>query len=278
MPLRLKSPSRPWPTASCSSTPFQPAPSTTSISPAGQGTASRLTSAWRSASSTCSRHFSGVIQASNAGAPAGAGHAVLAPAVLLDGDLHVDAHQRPHVADQPPVGAQDLDDAPLAGQRGHHLGDARIAGAGEGVDLLQQGRPCRRSSAGRADRPRRRAWRWWRAGPRRRRRNSRAWPAPPTWRRGRSPPRRSRWRGRSRRSRRPPRAGRSLRWSRRRPTSAARRRRRTTPIPSAPGRARRRRPLRCASPSRSPARFGSTSADCSRDWPRMGAFMEIWLV
>ena len=53
VPLRLKSPSRPWPTASCSSTPFQPGPSTTSISPAGQGTASRLTSAWRSASSTC---------------------------------------------------------------------------------------------------------------------------------------------------------------------------------------------------------------------------------
>src|SRR5438874_1266204 len=39
--LRLKSPSSPWPTASCSITPGQPAPSTTSISPAGAGTDSR---------------------------------------------------------------------------------------------------------------------------------------------------------------------------------------------------------------------------------------------
>ena len=33
--LRLKSPSRPWPIASCSKMPGQPEPSTTSISPAG---------------------------------------------------------------------------------------------------------------------------------------------------------------------------------------------------------------------------------------------------
>ena len=38
VPLRLKSPSRPWPTASCSRMPGQPGPSTTSIVPAGQGT------------------------------------------------------------------------------------------------------------------------------------------------------------------------------------------------------------------------------------------------
>ena len=48
-------------------------------------------------------------------------------------------HQGAHVADQPAVGAQDLDHPPLAGQRGHHLHDPRVAGAGEGVDLLQQG-------------------------------------------------------------------------------------------------------------------------------------------
>src|SRR5881397_1806193 len=35
-PLRLKSPSRPWPIASCSRMPGQPAPSTTFISPAGE--------------------------------------------------------------------------------------------------------------------------------------------------------------------------------------------------------------------------------------------------
>src|SRR5882724_11219505 len=36
--LRLKSPSSPWPIASCSMTPGQPGPSTTLISPAGAGT------------------------------------------------------------------------------------------------------------------------------------------------------------------------------------------------------------------------------------------------
>ena len=42
LPFLWKSPSKPWPMASCSSTPGQPAPRTTSISPAGQSTASRL--------------------------------------------------------------------------------------------------------------------------------------------------------------------------------------------------------------------------------------------
>ena len=50
LPLRLKSPSSPWPMASCSSTPGQPDPSTTVMVPAGAATASRFTSAWRTAS------------------------------------------------------------------------------------------------------------------------------------------------------------------------------------------------------------------------------------
>ena len=54
--LRLKSPSSPWPTASCSITPGQPEPSTTSISPAGAGTDSRLIMASRIAPSAASRH------------------------------------------------------------------------------------------------------------------------------------------------------------------------------------------------------------------------------
>ena len=74
-----------------------------------------------------------------AGAAAGAGRAVLPPAVLVDGDRDIDPRQGPHVADQPAVGAQNLHHPPLAGERGHHLGHARVAGAGEGVDLLQQG-------------------------------------------------------------------------------------------------------------------------------------------
>ena len=51
------------------------------------------------------------------GAAAGPGEPVLAASVLLDGDLHIDARQRPNVADQPAVGPQDLDHAPLAGIR-----------------------------------------------------------------------------------------------------------------------------------------------------------------
>ena len=44
-PLRLKSASRPWPTASCSRMPGHPGPSTTVISPAGASTASSCTMA-----------------------------------------------------------------------------------------------------------------------------------------------------------------------------------------------------------------------------------------
>ena len=51
-PLRLKSPSNPWPIASCSKMPGQPGPSTTVISPAGAGRDSKLTRAVLTASST----------------------------------------------------------------------------------------------------------------------------------------------------------------------------------------------------------------------------------
>ena len=53
VPLRLKSASSPWPTASCSSTPGHPGPSTTSISPAGAATAPSCRIAPRAAS--CAR-------------------------------------------------------------------------------------------------------------------------------------------------------------------------------------------------------------------------------
>ena len=68
-PFLWKSPSNPWPTASCSSTPGQPAPSTTSISPAGQSMASRLTRAMRMASSIWPCQRSGAIQVSNPARP-----------------------------------------------------------------------------------------------------------------------------------------------------------------------------------------------------------------
>ena len=43
--LRLKSPSKPCPTASCNNTPGQPLPNTTGITPAGAGRASKLITA-----------------------------------------------------------------------------------------------------------------------------------------------------------------------------------------------------------------------------------------
>ena len=52
VPLRLKSPSRPCPTASCNITPGHPGPRTISISPAGAGMDSRPSRARRNASST----------------------------------------------------------------------------------------------------------------------------------------------------------------------------------------------------------------------------------
>src|SRR5256885_1781329 len=49
VPLRLKSPSRPCPIASCRRMPGQPGPNTTVIEPAGAATAPSLSTAWRAA-------------------------------------------------------------------------------------------------------------------------------------------------------------------------------------------------------------------------------------
>src|SRR5919206_92734 len=103
--FRLKSPSSPCPTASCSMTPGQPGPSTTVISPAGAGTEPKLTSAWRSASSAC---------ACQAAGPRGAG---LHPVALADDDRDVEADERADVADPHSVGADDGDRLPDAGER-----------------------------------------------------------------------------------------------------------------------------------------------------------------
>ena len=50
VPFLLKSPSNPWPTASCSITPGQPEPRTTGNSPAGAGWASKFKTASLNAS------------------------------------------------------------------------------------------------------------------------------------------------------------------------------------------------------------------------------------
>ena len=103
--------------ASCSRMPGQPGPSTTVIVPAGAGTASRFTSAWRTASrASCERPVAGDEFGERERPPPPA-VALLAPAVLLDDDRDVEAHQRPHVGGQRAV----------AGGDQHHFvhGDAR---------------------------------------------------------------------------------------------------------------------------------------------------------
>ena len=55
---------------------------------------------------------------------------------------------RPDVMGDEAVRADDLDDAPRAGERHRHLGHPRIPGPGRGVDLLAQGDlPCERDQA-----------------------------------------------------------------------------------------------------------------------------------
>ena len=85
----------------------------------------------------------------------------LAPAVLLGDDLDVEPDQRPHVMGDEAVGADDVDHAPRCpASADRDLGDARIAGAGGGVDLLAERDLARERDQARADRRRCRAWRW----------------------------------------------------------------------------------------------------------------------
>ena len=64
VPFLLKSPSKPWPTASCNITPGQPGPKITGISPAGVGIDSRLVLAILKASLTWPFHLSELIHSS----------------------------------------------------------------------------------------------------------------------------------------------------------------------------------------------------------------------
>src|SRR3979411_2254629 len=156
--LRLKSPSRPWPTASCSMTPGQPAPSTTSISPAGAGTDSRLTSASRIAPSAASRHALASMkrakpsrppaaapprglcrdESRQPSAPAIALAAAFLPVALARDHRNIDAHQRADVAIALAVGPQDFHPLPGGRQTDRDLPHPRILVAGIGVDFGEQ--------------------------------------------------------------------------------------------------------------------------------------------
>ena len=239
--MRLKSPSSPWPIASCSRMPGQPGPSTTSITPAGAGSAARLTAAMRSASRATACQWSVPISGARPCRPPPPAEPELAPAVLLDDDRDVEPHHRPRLGEPRALGAQDLDLLHRGGEARGDLHHARVEPAHVGVDLAQHldlhrelgvvervavgveplvGRPRRRGEGAAAGADR----------------EPRGLGGAPAAR-----PRRSRSNGRSRRSRRAPRAGRSPRRRRSSRSSAARRRRPATRRGGARGRARRRR-------------------------------------
>src|SRR5262249_28826582 len=110
--LRLKSPSNPWPTASCNMMPGQPGARTTSISPAGAGVASRLISACR----TRVALSGGQKKAGNPPAPAIPVTACFLSIALTDDHRDVHTHQRAHVAIALAVPAQDLDHLPACAE------------------------------------------------------------------------------------------------------------------------------------------------------------------
>ena len=147
MPLRLKSPSRPWPTASWSNTPGQPGPSTTVISPAGAATDSRFTSACASAMSIARFHCRRLEQAVVEIAAADPVEAGFAAVARLGDDRDVEPDQGADVAGDEAVGADDLDHAPASDQRDADLLDPRVARSRGGIDLLAQ-----RDLAGERDR------------------------------------------------------------------------------------------------------------------------------
>src|SRR5438876_9346446 len=125
--LRLKSPSRPWPTASWSRMPGQPGPSTTVIVPAGASTARSLRTVWRRLPREPAPAL--VLEEEvERDASAAAVGADLALAALLGDRGHVESRQRPNVAHRPTRGRRDQRHDLLARERHDHLRDARIGG------------------------------------------------------------------------------------------------------------------------------------------------------
>ena len=137
--LRLKSASSPWPTASCSRTPGQPGPSTTSISPAGASRASSCRIAWRAASfAKCSGVFSPKkkSRATRPPPPEAAAGGMLARVFAMQEDIH--ARQRLGIFRERAVGSHDQNVAQFVGVAGANFLDARIVGAGRCVGAHHQ--------------------------------------------------------------------------------------------------------------------------------------------
>ena len=128
--LRLKSASRPWPTASCSRMPGQPGPSTTVVSPAGASTASSCTMACRAASrAKCSGVFS-LQKKRQLDASAAARISALRRAAALPRQRrNAQPRHRLPVETQNAGAGGDHHVAQAVGVGGLHLKNARIVGA-----------------------------------------------------------------------------------------------------------------------------------------------------
>ena len=180
VPLRLKSPSSPWPTASCSmhAGPAGAQHHGPSRRP-GRDRVQLAARAWRSASSATPCHLPGLEQASSPNAAAAAVAAALAPAVPLDHHADVEPHQRAEIgaaarrrrARSPPPDAMPPSVAvtlTTAGSAGaaivrrslEHLSLRSAGGAGDRVSRRRRGlapgcagRHVRRGRSGRPPRP-----------------------------------------------------------------------------------------------------------------------------
>ena len=80
----------------------------------------------------------GIVETGEIEAPAAAAAALFAPPALLCYHRDRQAHQRAHIGGNQAVRTGHQDDVVFAGDSGHHLGDARIAGPGQGLDALEQ--------------------------------------------------------------------------------------------------------------------------------------------
>src|ERR1035438_3241212 len=140
--LRLKSASRPWPTASWRRIPGQPGPRTTCISPAGAGTAP----SWRMAPRAASlARLSGLLEPMNWSRPArppGPRRALGGDGVFFGDDEDVEAAEGLGVAGECAVASGDEDALQFFAIAGADLDDAGVIGACGPVgaqDQLQAG-------------------------------------------------------------------------------------------------------------------------------------------
>jgi hypothetical protein len=136
--LRLKSPSSPWPMASCSRMPGQPGPRTTSIIPAGAAHGAQVHPRDADRLGAIGCQVAGVHQPARPCRPPPPGAAAFAPAVLLDDDGDVQPRHRADVGQPQPFGAQDLHLLQLAPSEAVTCTTRGSSGAGIGVDLAQK--------------------------------------------------------------------------------------------------------------------------------------------